>query len=211
MDSFAISPTSRDSAECDPIVLRVTKTTRLIFKPLMTNNVNDTSASVKGTFVFQKKGLKGEWSDLKTLDLSRLKDGDWVKLYLNTRELKKLVEGVTDLYRVHASEGIPSGDTRYIKAEANISALLGMRDPELASFLESAEGVSLEVFTRLLKWVVKAANQEDLVSKIEHLEATTLQRLNTLVGIGNLKKVLALWEADKANSSEEYWQQMLTK
>jgi hypothetical protein len=37
----------------------------------------------------------------------------------------------------------------------------------------------------------------------------SLQKLNTLVGISSLKNALSLWEANKGNAEEEFWQQRL--
>ncbi len=61
---------------CSDFVLRETKTTRLVFRPLMVQNEKQANASVKGTFIFQRKGHNEEWSDILTEPLSSLKKGD---------------------------------------------------------------------------------------------------------------------------------------
>jgi hypothetical protein len=52
-----VRPTSRDSAECGHIVLRVNKTdtARLVFKPIMVHNEANPTASIDGDFVYEKK------------------------------------------------------------------------------------------------------------------------------------------------------------
>lgn len=55
MVMYKIKSTSRRSAECDPIILRETSTSRLIFEPLMVDNPNSKQATIKGCFIFQKK------------------------------------------------------------------------------------------------------------------------------------------------------------
>jgi hypothetical protein len=49
MASVTITGTSRDSARCDPVVLRQTTTTRLVFKPDLVKNQHDAGKPVKGT------------------------------------------------------------------------------------------------------------------------------------------------------------------
>jgi hypothetical protein len=73
VDSFTIIPTSASTAESDPIVVRQTTTTRLVFKPLLLKNPHDAKASVKGTFVFQRKAPNDDWENHATVPLSKFK------------------------------------------------------------------------------------------------------------------------------------------
>ena len=75
-DKVEIRSTSRNSATCSDILLRVTGSTRLVFRPVLVNNPIDQQASVNGQFLFQKKGFKDEWCDTARIPLSKLKKGD---------------------------------------------------------------------------------------------------------------------------------------
>lgn len=57
MTDLTVKSTSRISAECSDYVLRETATTRLVFRPLLVQNEKAPNASVKGSFIFQRKGL----------------------------------------------------------------------------------------------------------------------------------------------------------
>ncbi|MCP3659104.1 MAG: hypothetical protein GY830_01790 [Bacteroidetes bacterium] len=65
--------TSRDSLEVSDIILREEKTSKLLFRPLIVNNKKKIDASVKGWFIFQKKGINDEWEDYSNFKLSQLK------------------------------------------------------------------------------------------------------------------------------------------
>jgi len=67
LELYTVIRTSGDTAEADPIVLRSTETTRLVFKPLLVNNAQDPDALVKGTFVFQKKRKSESWEDYRAV------------------------------------------------------------------------------------------------------------------------------------------------
>ncbi|MCY8186083.1 DUF4263 domain-containing protein, partial [Bacillus inaquosorum] len=77
---YSISPTSKDSAFGEDIILREKSTTRLLFRPQIINNKHNEEASVKGCFIFQKKRSSENWEDHKELDLNKLKATEWVKL-----------------------------------------------------------------------------------------------------------------------------------
>jgi hypothetical protein len=211
MEKVSFTPTSRDSAKTDDIVLRETSTTRLVFRPLIVNNIHDLNAAVKGTFVFQRKGRSNNWSDYKSLSLSSLRADEWVKLELKSDELLRLVKHLNKLYNLHAQEGIPREAAHYIKVEAHIDALLQADKDELLRILDVKAEIGSQIFLRLLDWFAQARNREQIVARLESLEPDGLQKLNTLIGIGNLKTALAIWQGNRNNSNEEFWQQTLSR
>ncbi len=74
---------------------------------MLIDNVNDPEASVKGAFVFQKKGRDEKWEDVPLPNLSTLKKGDEVNLPIKSKELRKLFDELRSLYQLVASDGIP--------------------------------------------------------------------------------------------------------
>ena len=102
MEQVSVSPTSKNSALSDEIILRETMTSRLVFRPLIINNIHDAKASVKGTFIFQRKNRKDQWEDHRDLPLSSLKATEWVKLEIKSDELLILIKRINELYNLHA-------------------------------------------------------------------------------------------------------------
>jgi hypothetical protein len=94
---YTIVQTSRDSADAEPVVIRATNTTRLIFKPTIVNNARDSRAPVQGSFIFQKKGRNDRWEDHNELLLSRLCASEWIKLDLKAGEVHKLLGHIAGL------------------------------------------------------------------------------------------------------------------
>ena len=116
--------TSSSSAVADDLELRKTKTTRLIFRPVIVENINDPDASVKGQFIFQKKKKTGVWKDYNTFPLSKLKDGEWVKLELKSSEIKKLLEHLPLLKEFFEKYRIPWGESCFHITTDNISSVI---------------------------------------------------------------------------------------
>ena len=83
MEKRIITSTSKSSATCSDLILRGggdADTTRLTFRPELVENPNNTTAAVRGTFIYQKKGHKDAWIDLRGSSLPELKkakDTSW--------------------------------------------------------------------------------------------------------------------------------------
>lgn len=97
-----------------------------MFRPLLIDNARDPAASVKGTFVFQKKAKNDEWEDISVPPLSQLKIGDDVRLPLSSEELFKLHSELSSLYQLVAAESIPRGRAEYVKADSVFRQLADM-------------------------------------------------------------------------------------
>lgn len=208
MKPFKIKSTSKHSAECDVLVLRSTSTTRLVFKPLLVDNPREKYASLKGTFIFQKKSINDEWIDLKDLDLSRLRSNEWVKLEIKSEELFFLIKELIALYRIYHKGGIPFGETEYIKVEGGLKELTSLKEDDLKKFFQINKRAGVNLFSRLLNYILSIENPYQVIDKLEKLEVENLQKLNTIIGLTNLKKIVSVWEENSNNPSEEFWQSL---
>lgn len=210
-DEYKVKSTSKNSAECDEIVLRKTGSTRLIFKPTLINNEKNKYASVKGHFVFQKKNQLDDWTNLKSLNLSNLKSDEWIKLELKSAELLTLIKELIALYKTSWKDGIPFGEVQYIKAEGNLKELANLSSEDIHNFFELHKKAGLNVFSKLLEYVTKLENADKVTEKLEQLDISSLHRLNSIVGISQLKKSYETWLQNSDNDDEEYWQKLFTE
>jgi len=209
MESIKIRSTSKSSAVTDDIVLKETKTTRLIFRPLIINNLKAQEASVKGRFISQRKGLKENWEDYYDLSFSKLRTSEWSMLDLNGVEVLELYKRLGDLYQVYHQEGIPFGEAKYIKVNQGLGALLTANEDELHKlFDEETEDVAT-LFSRFLNWFSSLNTPNQVLNKLEQLDITSLQQIRSIAGLSALKASLEVWQNNEENSNEEFWQKTL--
>ncbi len=208
MDDYKIISTSRHSAECDPILLRQTSTTKLIFCPLMVDNPHSKKATIKGNFIFQKKGKNDTWENHKKLNLSNLKAQEWIKLEIKSEELLTLLEGLYPLYKISHKDGIPFGETRYVKVKANLEELSKITEQDLKTFFQLNKKAGAKLLNSFLNYAANLENPQQVVDRLEKLEIDNLQKLNSLVGLSNLKKCYNTWLTNETNANEEFWQQL---
>lgn len=209
MESRTIKSTSKRSASTDDLILRETGTTRLVFRPILVVNEKNEEASVKGTFIFQRKGVAEQWEDSESIPLSTLKKGEGVQLEIKSGELLKLYSELTALYDLYRKEGIPRGEARFIKASRTVQAVAEMTDEELTAVVKGTQSLGAEALARLIRWASEADNFSLMFDRLKGLQADSLLNLNAALGISVLTRALKAWSDNRNNPDEEYWQQLL--
>lgn len=81
----------------------------------------------------------------------------------------------------------------------------------LNQFLELTQKSGINVLSKLIEWLLKSTDINQVVDKLETLEAGDVQKLNTAIGLSALKNVLEIWQLNKENNNEEFWQQALAR
>lgn len=211
MSNVKITSTSRSSALVSDIVLRQTKITRLVFRPMLVHNPHDHEAAVKGTFVFQRKGPNEDWEDIPVAPLTSLKKGEGYHLELKSAELLEFYSQLKSLYRLHAREGLPKGEAEYVRAQEALLSVSELSDNQLRTFLGANAAAGAELIRRLLVWASESDEVGELVDLLESVGTRALGNLSAAVSIGSIREALDVWEAGDKDDSEEFWQAFLTK
>lgn len=188
--------------------MRVTETTRLVFRPLLLENERDPSAAVKGEFIFQRKKPTDAWEDHAELKLSQLKASDWVKLELHSNELLKLMTDVKALYDLVEEHGVELGEHEYVEKPKNAYLRALLADPDTRDALFSDEAVRL--ISSLVQWL-RGRPGDETASLLAELDQSDLNSFEVLVGYARLKRFLRSYGENRSNPSEEFWQTLLTE
>jgi hypothetical protein len=210
-ESIHVKPTSRHSAVVDPIVIRDKTTSRLIFLPEIHDNPNDPDACVSGTFVYQRKGKNDQWEDAKTFDLSTLKRGEGAKWRLASAELLHFLREVYAVYRVYRQQKIPLFDTEYAPVTQPLKELIQLGEAGLFSQLKGNPVLAKKLIAALMAWISSRPNGEALLDSLADLKEFRSEELNIIVRVAALRKLVSVWEANKENADEEFWQKELSK
>lgn len=208
-----ITTTGPDSAVVEPIVLRESDTTRLVFKAQVVNNKQDENRPVRGDLLWQRRKPSeaeagDEWEDESSVRLSSMKAGSGVKLQLSSEELYLLTQAVRGLYGVYWKHGkqLPkTGDEFELADYAQAAKSLDVLDT-VAQIIETTGEAG---FGDLLKGLAKHGNSLKVLEALPKLDLADLSGINAMVGIGLLRQALTVWEANKDNKVEEFWQATL--
>lgn len=210
MDRLKITPTSNRTADVQDIVLRLKKRVRLVFRPMLVDNYKSKDACIRGHFLYQKKLKNDEWEDLKTFPLSGLRSGEWIKLELHSSELLKLIAEINSLYNLYREEGIPRQASEYVKIDSHVKALIKANESELVEFLKENEEDGINVVSKMFRWISGLDNFSRVIQGLETLDYSNLRQLSSLFGISSLERCIKIWEQNKDNSDENFWQQTLS-
>ena len=207
-DTIKIKSTSKNSAIGSDILLRTTTTTRLLFKPEIVNNPHNKNASVRGTFIFQKKGRNNSWEDYKNLDLTKLKASEWVQIELKSEEMFKLISELDKYYKIFERYGIRSGETEFLITSQNIQRIIEqlLNNKESLNKLIAQGGSS--ILSEIIRWLSGLGDAKLILEKLKDVKADDLEKLNTMININSLNNILDIWKTNKSNKSEDFWQNL---
>lgn len=96
----------------EPIIIYEKTTTRRIFIAQINDTKVEQGETVSGTILHQRKGPKEEWEDIQSIDLTKLKAGEGVKIKFHSDEIKKLYDGLTNLYKI-SGKGVPRRNGKF--------------------------------------------------------------------------------------------------
>jgi hypothetical protein len=177
MTQLKVRSTSTSSAIVSDEVIRETTTTRLLFRPMLVDNPHNSEASVKGSFLFQRKGPGESWADVPTEPLSTLKKGESYQL-IKSAQLLELYEHLGELYKLHSRHGISIGEIEYVRAHGALLSLSRMTNHQLRTFLNANSAVGASLVRRLLMWISEADDIDKFVDALETIGAQALRNLN---------------------------------
>ena len=131
MDRLDVRSTSARSAVCSDIIVRPGDQVRLVFRPEIVENPRDAAATIRGTFIYQRKGKNDSWDDSPTASLANLKKGEGYKLEIKAGELLPLLRELSSLYKLSREEGVPQGRKSYVRLEGHLAEFLAMSQADL--------------------------------------------------------------------------------
>lgn len=63
----------------------------------------------------------------------------------------------------------------------------------------------------VVEWIFQQKNTDPIIDQLNSLDIDTLKELSTVAGISQINKILEIWKENENNSSEEFWQAVLTE
>ena len=180
-----IVSTSKNSAELEDLVIRETKTSRLVFKTTIVNNEKNKKACVKGHFAYKRKKMNGVWEDCESIKLSELKSGEGVKITLSSEEVLRFYDHLSQCQIFYEEHGIPVGEKRILVVDRDI-------DEFLKVFKKKLNNDEVKMF----------------VDKLGSLDSNDMEQLNYIAGVANLKRLLEIWHSNRENSNEDFWKNL---
>ena len=211
MKEIHTKSTSRVTAQANDIALRESSASRLIFRPIILDNINNREAAVKGVFLYQKKSRNAQWEDFETIPLTSVKSGEGYKLEIKSAELLNLISELKPLYELHQESGVPRGQKKFVQATPQLEQLAALTANDVSNFLSANTTVGTSLLSKLLNWAINLDDPRPLIERLVELNPSSLGKLNAAVGLQSLKQALEQWEKNQFNSDEEFWQKSLTQ
>lgn len=182
MPQLATRSTSSETMDVDPIVLRETTTTRLIFCPSW---VSTSDNPLRGGFVFQRKSRSTTWENFESISLANMHMNEEYKLNLGGDEVSMLLNSLDDINKLLIEHGHSYGQRVFELKENN------------------AGGIFVQIG--------QIENRQWIVDELKKLEANNFENLGTALGRARIELAIEEIESNMSNDSESFWQAFFSR
>lgn len=204
-ETIDVQSTSYSTANVTPIILNETEMVKTSFEPILVDNNKDNKSCVGGKLVHQRKKKKELKFPTEIVSKKDIKTGDILEIRLSTGELRKLYDGLTELYKLYFDIGyVPLGNNTYKKVDSSLLSIINQFEiiGEFADLKEIIKCLNI-----LIKILSKKGDLNNISEQLLNLSnAENLDKLYDTINIAKLKQVLSFLENNLYNGKEEDWQ-----
>lgn len=176
-----------------PFVLEQSNTTRKVAYAKIVNNPNDKDAYVHCTIIHERKNQKGNWEPVESINLTRLKSGEGVKLDLSSAATKELKKALDTSYAV-GKGGLPRGYQSLVVGTEDEVVIVKGREREYIEKLVKGNHKE-EIWKQLIE------SDPDLATKLSYAQIQASRKIE-------LDKFECALSQDY---DESYWQKLLSE
>lgn len=176
-----------------PFVLEQSNTTRKVAYAKIVNNPNDKDAYVHCTIIHERKNQKGNWEPVESINLTRLKSGEGVKLDLSSAATKELKKALDTSYAV-GKGGLPRGYQSLVVGTEDEVVIVKGREREYIEKLVKGNHKE-EIWKQLIE------SDPDLATKLSYAQIQASRKIE----LDKFEYALS------QDYDESYWQKLLSE
>ena len=176
-----------------PFVLEQSNTTRKVAYAKIVNNPNDKDAYVHCTIIHERKNPKGDWDPVESINLTRLKSGEGVKLDLSSAATKVLKKALDTSYAV-GKDGLPRGYQSLVVGTEDEVVIVKGREREYIE--KMVKGNHREEI-----WKQLVETDPDLATKLSYAQIQASRKIE----LDKFEYALS------QDFDESYWQKLLSE
>lgn len=176
-----------------PFVLEQSNTTRKVAYAKIVNNPNDKDAYVHCTIIHERKNQKGNWEPVESINLTRLKSGEGVKLDLSSAATKELKKALDTSYAV-GKGGLPRGYQSLVVGTEDEVVIVNGREREYIEKLVKGNHKE-EIWKQLIE------SDPDLATKLSYAQIQASRKIE----LDKFEYALS------QDYDESYWQKLLSE
>lgn len=215
MDNIEFESRTMTVANGSEIVLRENGSFKLVFLPTIVDDPIKGDYGVSGRIVCMRKRPNEDWERYTVVNSSNLRAGEWTQMRLSSSETQKLIDGIQQCNIVLDRFSVESASYNFFREDSSpeedqtneIYEQISDNEELLHSLLNAEDN---NLIGKILKWLSHKEDIGQIVDKLDSLSVDDLDKINSVVGLANLKKVYAIWEDNKDEAKlEKFWQDVL--
>lgn len=203
--NFGIHGVVRDVSECDDIVIRQTKTTRLFLRTKIVSVGG--VCKVRGYLIYERRRPGEVWPTCNHIDLRSIKAGEGLSVELSSNEMAALRQKLCDLQAVADIYGpVQEGNIIALRKKYTLSDS-GEDEYEVIPDNTGNENPMAAIISAML-------SHEDprlLMDVIKNTDLDTLQNYRDRIGASTLSMMIGEWSSMEGERDEKVWQRFFSK
>jgi len=211
-DVVEVRSTSASTATVTPIILSQSDTdvTRIVFEPLLVDNIHDSEKCVSGKLVYERRRRTEEYPT-ERVSPRNIRVGEVMELTLDTSTTLALFQSLASLYDMYEANGIPYGIASYKRVDSSFREFLKIiqNDPSAARMIGNKD--NFELVKILLQQITKTDSMESLANALRNLQNNNIEQLTETINIERLSRIISLISDNMECGVEEFWQKEVFK
>ena len=212
--NYDINSTSNKTAVAEALVLRENLDNRIVFIPKIVDKDNEWAECISGSFIVQRKSRNGSWKDVEGINLSQLKQGEWTKFDISSKEIINALKYCEELQKMCSREKNLSSITnkQVLILDDNIEKSDILNIVERLNNDEDKIGLVKDIIEESDNWneifslLCEDTNKDKLLKVINELSNDDKENIVTEINIDRINPSVINSSLD--NSDESYWQDL---
>lgn len=212
--NFDINATSNKTAVAEALVLRENLVNRIVFIPKIVDKGNDWVENISGSFIVQRKSRNGLWKNVEGINLSQLKQGEWTKFDISSKEIIDALKYCDELQKMCSREKNLSSITnkQVLILDDNIEKNDILNIVERLNNEDDKIGLVRDILEKNDSWkeifslFCDDANKDKLFKAINELSNNDKESIVTEINIDRINPAIIKRSLD--NNDESYWQDL---
>lgn len=184
---------------------------QVYFEAQIVDNTKTSDQSVSGKIVYDKKKKAEDFDDPERLSKREIRVGQMMEINLSVEETYKLYKGLEARYALFGETGIEFGKKKYLFFEVDDVGLYKFITGNESILRQIVDNAKADDLIQVLELISSSNLKLDMLASLKKLGTSKIGVIENKLNFAKLDLIMDIWESNRMNSSEEFWQEKFTE
>jgi hypothetical protein len=179
---------------------------QVYFESSLVSNEKDPTKAVNGKIVYDKKKKNDDFDCPERLSRRDIKVGQMMEINLKTEEVYELYKALDTRYHLYNEKGLNFGNKKYCFFEVDNDEIVDYISKNKVLLEKIIKNNEIHLLKEVLDLFTNPNIDNELISELKAIDISELNNIENKINLAKFDKVLDIWNENKNNSNEEFWQ-----